>query len=103
MACQLCPASCQSCALISGVVGCTSCPTGANINRVNAPVSNQCPCINGYAEANPIAIQCQQCHISCATCSGSANNNCLTCPVGAFRTLTPVAGGNICQCNYGYI
>lgn len=37
-----------------------------------------CPCQSSYFEVG--VVICSQCHFSCATCNGSVNTQCLTCP-----------------------
>jgi hypothetical protein len=83
-----CPASCSSCQVDVGCVGCSSgyakingvcvgkayaaCDT--NCLKCEASGCTQCPI--GYS---PRAEKCSNCDVSCRTCSGPSNAECLTC------------------------
>ena len=43
---------------------------------------SNCYCLDGYYNTSSTSISCANCHVTCLTCSGSAANNCLTCPDG---------------------
>ena len=78
----LCDTSCKSC---NGPLGtqCLSCYAFANLQ------SGVCTCIENYyyeelcSPPMPCASfpfsACKRCHISCKTCSGSGDDNCLSC------------------------
>ncbi|KAL4508729.1 hypothetical protein ABPG73_006115, partial [Tetrahymena malaccensis] len=42
--------------------------------------------------------KCYDCDISCSSCNGPSNNNCITCKAGTNRSLV----GTQCLCNEGY-
>jgi proprotein convertase subtilisin/kexin type 5 len=60
--------------------------------------AQSCPCLPGYYDSG--GRTCPLCHITCATCTGGAANNCLTCPnqTTTFRNIT----ANSCPCIAGY-
>jgi len=85
--CSVCPSYCQTCVNITkGVVICTSCKP--NRFRMNA-ISDNCVCIAGYKEANPIQSYC--CSVRCATCN---LDGCLSCN----STMNRVLLGKKCVC-----
>ena len=48
VACVACPVTCDICKLYNGILGCTTCTIGINLNRFKSPVNNKCPCFDGY-------------------------------------------------------
>jgi hypothetical protein len=57
---------------------------------------SQCFCNNFYYQ-NALSGNCDLCHNTCLTCSGSLNNNCIQCKSNAFKN----ANGE-CICNNGF-
>jgi hypothetical protein len=77
--CQPCHTRCYTC---SGPLAteCTSCASGKYLFPNN---SCECPAGQAYADATTTLCSSVTCHISCKTCDGVFDNNCLSCKVGA--------------------
>jgi hypothetical protein len=76
-----CPTCYTNCLECSGPLSteCLSCYPGSFKRADNSCLLN---CLaNQYYDALGTMI-CQNCHATCATCSGPTSTNCLTCPVG---------------------
>ena len=57
-----------------------------------------CACNTGYYDINGQLV-CGSCDLTCASCSGANNNNCLGCTSSNHRQLTT---NNTCVCMTGY-
>jgi hypothetical protein len=77
--CQPCHTRCYTC---SGPLAteCTSCASGKYLFPNN---SCECPAGQAYADATTTVCSPVNCHISCETCDGVFDNNCLSCKNGA--------------------
>jgi hypothetical protein len=77
--CQPCHTRCYTC---SGPLAteCTSCASGKYLFPNN---SCECPAGKAYADATTTVCSPVNCHISCETCDGVFDNNCLSCKNGA--------------------
>ncbi|KAL4442386.1 hypothetical protein ABPG74_005727, partial [Tetrahymena malaccensis] len=98
MQCLPCPYYCPTlCSVQSAVPAeqyvnvCTQCD---DPNRT-LTANHLCTCKDGYY--NQVGVNsCQQCHYSCATCSGPGVSQCLTCPPNRDNNL--VIDHSICTC-----
>ena len=63
-------------------------------------VSGVCTCSGTYVPETKMATNCVPCYGTCATCSGSAYDQCLTCK--SLGASTPPDGGE-CTCQNGYV
>ncbi|EAS04000.3 EGF-like domain protein (macronuclear) [Tetrahymena thermophila SB210] len=93
--CKQCDPTCFTCSGPSNT-NCLSCSSAQNYREFN-PLQGTCNCMSGYYN-DPIQSRCLPCHYSCATCSGSGPNSCLTCRQTDFRTFD----SGKCGCNDGY-
>ena len=71
-----CDSSCMTC-LPSAPSICTTCPFFAKLNS-----SNKCECRDKFYMENIEITHCVECHITCMTCEGPTNFNCLSCYEG---------------------
>ena len=78
--CEQCDSSCNTC---SGILStnCLSCNSGKYLLQAN----NSCvTCdVDGYY-ADTLTGHCLRCDMSCKTCSGALNTNCLSCNSGKY-------------------
>lgn len=87
-----CEATCLVCAS-AGISGCSSCYPNASLLSGTAPSS--CVCGLGWF-GSPDSTNCQPCHVTCKTCDGVSETNCLTCFDNA---VISVANPNACVCD----
>ena len=77
-----CHVSCKSC--IGPLENqCLSCYE--NFNYFFDSDKNMCICKAGYFRTRSLEnpdFTCQKCHITCLTCNGETEKNCLTCSIG---------------------
>ncbi|CAK74559.1 unnamed protein product (macronuclear) [Paramecium tetraurelia] len=57
----------------------------------------QCLCNDSLYYSDPLFLECQQCHLTCKTCKGSSETNCLSCDT-TYRQLII----SRCNCYPGY-
>ncbi|KAL4481587.1 hypothetical protein ABPG74_007676 [Tetrahymena malaccensis] len=89
--CQLCTnLNCQECQK-SDLNICTSCKQSQFLYKGDCIQSQP---DSTYCQDN----KCYDCDISCSSCNGPSNNNCITCKAGTNRSLV----GTQCLCNEGY-
>ncbi|KAL4481586.1 hypothetical protein ABPG74_007675 [Tetrahymena malaccensis] len=89
--CQQCTnLNCQECQK-SDLNICTSCKQSQFLYKGDCVQSQP---DSTYCQDN----KCQDCDISCSSCNGPSNNNCITCKAGTNRSLV----GTQCLCNEGY-
>ncbi|CAD8177777.1 unnamed protein product [Paramecium octaurelia] len=89
-----CHHSCTSCN-VYGQDQCTSCPTTRNAVQVGTTF--QCLCKDSHYYSDPLFLECQPCHLTCKTCNGTNQTNCLTCDTN-YRQLVI----SKCDCYSGY-
>ncbi|CAD8214206.1 unnamed protein product [Paramecium octaurelia] len=89
-----CHHSCTSCTVF-GQDQCTSCSSTRHADRVGA--SFQCLCNDSHYYSDPFFLECQPCHLTCKTCNGIYETNCLTCDT-TYRELVI----SKCNCYPGY-
>jgi hypothetical protein len=82
--CQKCDYSCSTC---NDLTQCTSCNSSLQRYMNTSTGINLCLCANGYYSEYGIE-SCMFCDASCSTCNGGNNNNCLTCNIIKFRSLS---------------
>ena len=89
--CRTCHNSCAHC---TGPANnqCVSCN---HTNNAYLSAANTCSCIDTYYLDTAPPELCRPCGTACRTCSGPANNQCLTC----FDGSAPVGG--VCTCPGG--
>lgn len=95
--CSACPIACRTCAPIAGALGCTSCKLNSN-TVLNG---NACVCQSGFTQSNPFDGTCYKCDVTCLTCQGPSQSDCLSCPPTRDRYSTS-AGSGACYCRAGY-
>ena len=83
--CLPCSSNCKTCD--SSPNHCTSCPSTLQLNDQNK-------CIQKCTSND-----CSKCHNSCATCYGTAANQCLSCSAG-HRLMSGICTQNKCPQNY---
>ncbi|KAL4442387.1 hypothetical protein ABPG74_005728 [Tetrahymena malaccensis] len=93
--CKQCEPTCFTCKGPQKT-DCLSCSSTQSYREFN-PLQGTCNCMNGYYN-DPAQSRCLPCHYSCATCSGSGPNSCLSCRQTDFRTFN----SGQCGCNDGY-
>jgi proprotein convertase subtilisin/kexin type 5 len=76
-----CDAACLTCTGPNNST-CTSCTGGLLLvqNLTGGYCIGACLAV-GYTQSG---TSCLECHTSCLTCSGTANNECLSCPSGTY-------------------
>jgi proprotein convertase subtilisin/kexin type 5 len=92
------PCNSAQCANCQGAAdNCTLCTTPNLLTIINGKGSCSKVCPTGYYSTSTSAT-CSLCSTSCLTCSGPANNQCLTCPTGKYLS------NNMCvsNCASGY-
>ncbi len=88
---QLCQCTNPSQNVINGV--CQACQSGSTWN------GNACVCNSGFFLSNSL---CYPCSSTCQTCSGPANNQCLTCSVNRVTPVNGVCTSGGTGCNPGF-
>ncbi|CAK70475.1 unnamed protein product (macronuclear) [Paramecium tetraurelia] len=91
---KICHNTCSSCTL-AGVDQCTGCPITRKPDRTGTTF--QCLCKNSHQYSDETKLECQECHLTCLTCNGGQDSNCLTCDI-AYRKLSMQK----CICPNGY-
>ncbi|CAK88624.1 unnamed protein product (macronuclear) [Paramecium tetraurelia] len=89
-----CHHSCDNCT-VQGQDQCTSCPSTRHPDRVGTTF--QCLCNDSNYYSDPKFLECQQCHLTCKTCNGTHQTNCLSCDT-TYRQLIL----SKCDCYPGY-
>ena len=93
--CSACNVACRTC---SGNAGfCTSCKLNSN----TALSGNACACLPGFTPRIPADGTCYKCDVTCATCQGPSQSDCLTCP-GTRSLFSSSAGAGVCYCLVGF-
>lgn len=104
-ACVICPVElhCGNCSYnnVSSSVLCSSCGYGYYYQSISSLCTSAC---NTNQYANKANNTCAACDLSCASCSGPASSNCLSCPSGYLQNnltgtfcLTTCSSVGYCQ------
>ena len=92
--CKSCHYSCATCSAGNTATDCVTCDTGASSNRKTVS-GGECKCANKFYDDGTNQA-CVPCHFSCATCSGGASTDCITCNTGSAHR-NAMTGGE-CKC-----
>jgi hypothetical protein len=99
--CVQCSSTCSKCMMVdNGLIRCTEFMTGSLIQI--QPETMIYRCLESYY-FRIYDQSCQSCHISCKSCVGPANNECLTCkdPTAYLKIQTAPYGICICDAFLG--
>ena len=93
--CSPCNPACRTCVGTSGA--CTSCKPNSN----TVLSGSACVCASGFTQTTPFDGTCYKCDITCLTCQGPSQSDCLTCPT--TRDLFSTSSGpGVCYCIVGF-
>jgi len=85
--CKKCSPNCEHCVQEAG--HCTSCPqiySASILNKLDNTCVETCPeLVSVY---NSLENTCEPCHESCATCKGTGEDKCLSCPSSGTKYFT---------------
>ncbi|CAK92593.1 unnamed protein product (macronuclear) [Paramecium tetraurelia] len=90
-----CHHSCSNCN-VQGQDKCTSCPPTRQADQVGTTF--QCLCKDPHYYSDQTLLECQPCHLTCKTCNGSYETNCLSCDTTTNRELVI----SKCDCQPGF-
>ncbi|KAL4508482.1 hypothetical protein ABPG72_003786 [Tetrahymena utriculariae] len=75
--------SCQIGRFLLNNICYAQCPKGTYSDSISQACVQQCPMPNQYQD--DVDNTCSYCHPNCKTCTGSTQNNCLTCETGFYK------------------